>query len=103
MSVDVREAIIRLGDEVHRQGGTFVLMIEPTRLGDQATSSSVNAYLDSVRQLADEVGARFWDTYSLGWDSKYYADHSHFNRTGTEAFTALVRDLLADDVASLER
>ena len=103
MSVDVREAIVRLADVVHRHGGTLVLMIEPTRLGDAAPSSLVNTYIDSVRQLAHEVGARFWDTYSLGWDSRYYADHSHFNRTGTEAFTELVSDLLAEEVASLQR
>lgn len=103
MSADVREAIIGLADVVHRQGGTLVLMIEPTRLGDADPSSLVDTYLDSVRQLAHGVGARFWDTYSPGWDSSYYVDHSHFNRTGTEAFTELVSDLLAEEVASLHR
>lgn len=96
MSDEVRAAITRLAEHVQLQGGVFVLMIEPARYPGEVSEEALQRYLGTVRDLADQLDVELWDTFSIGWADYLYADGLHFNRQGTEAFSALIHELLAD-------
>jgi hypothetical protein len=95
MSADVRDAIARLAEQVELQKGTFVLMVEPAPFPGEVTDEMLRSYLGTVQALADELNVELWDTFSIGWADNMYADGTHFNRKGTEAFSKLVSDLLS--------
>lgn len=75
---------------------TPIVLLEPGGYPDEVADQRVAAYIDSIRALAEGFGVEFWDSYSIDWDSSLYADETHFNRTGTIAFTDYVGERLID-------
>jgi hypothetical protein len=69
-------------------------MVEPGRFPGRVDAESVSEYLDTLNKLALDLEVPLWDTYSIDWEEAMFADEVHFNRQGTEAFTAYFQELL---------
>jgi hypothetical protein len=96
MSSDNLAALTRTVSALTQEGIEVVVMIEPGSYPGQFSDSEVESYLTSIRDFGHEMGIPVWDTYSVGWDSRYHADEAHFNREGTIAFTTYLAGLVSE-------
>jgi hypothetical protein len=84
------DAVARMIDRLTVQGIAVLVMIEPGRYpGDEGTID-YDRYIDSVMTHRAEWGVPVLDTFHMGWEKGLFADHAHFNRRGTEEFTAFM-------------
>jgi hypothetical protein len=96
MSSDNSAALAATIRDLRAAGTSVVLLIEPAHYPGSVLESDVDAYLDSITQVGEELGVEVWDTYHVGWRPEMYADGAHFNRTGTEAFTEHLAGLVRE-------
>ena len=67
-----------------------IVLIEPGRYPGDNGTIDYERYIASVLRHEDDWGVPVVDTFNQGWDSSLYADLAHFNRLGTDSFTAYV-------------
>ena len=96
MSDPQAEALGRLISTVRSEGGEVILMLEPGRAVGDATTDDIAKYIEWLKDKSAGWDVELLDMYSPGWDANLYADLNHFNRAGTEVFTAVVARQLSD-------
>jgi hypothetical protein len=88
-------------ENVRDAGGSPVVLVEPVCC-QIATTRGNETYLAWLRDRAASWGVPLWDTFSADWSPDLFADPSHLNRAGTEAYTTYVGELLAGQMLTAE-
>lgn len=86
-------ALEELIDSVRVKGARPVLFVEPVCCHRDANRAT-RRYVDWLLRSAEDWDVTVWDTYTRDWPLDFYADESHFNRRGTEAFSVFLGNLL---------
>ena len=66
------------------------MLVEPGRYPGDNETIDYERYIASVLRHEGDWGVPVVDTFNQGWDSSLFADFAHFNRLGTDSFTAYV-------------
>jgi hypothetical protein len=82
--------VARMIDTLNERGIEAIVLIEPGRNPGDNGTMDYERYIDSVLSHEDDWGVPVLDTFHQGWDSSLFADLAHFNRQGTDSFTAYV-------------
>ncbi len=90
MPEDEAAAVRRMIDTLNERGIDAIVLIEPGRYPGDNGTIDYERYIASVLRHEDDWGVPVVDTFNQGWDSSLFADLAHFNRLGTESYTAYV-------------
>lgn len=96
MSEYQERAVRHLVTTAQDAGVTPVLVVEPGAHPRVLDGELVDAYIDWLRVLGDDLGVELWDAYNIDWDASLYADETHLNRKGTAAYTEYIGRLLME-------
>jgi hypothetical protein len=88
MPEEEADAVDRMVDTLNERGIEAIVLIEPGRSPGDDGTLDYQRYIASVLQHEDDWGVPVLDTFNQGWDRSLFADLAHFNRMGTESFTA---------------
>jgi hypothetical protein len=90
MPEDEAEAVDRMIDTLNERGIDAIVLIEPGRYPGDNGTMDYERYISSVLRHRDDWGVPVVDTFNQDWDRSLFADLAHFNRQGTESYTAYV-------------
>ena len=90
MPEDEAAAVGRMIDTLNERGIDAIVLIEPGRYPGDNGTIDYERYISSVLRHEDDWGVPVVDTFNQGWDRSLFADLAHFNRLGTESYTAYV-------------
>ena len=65
-----------------------IVLIEPGRYPGDNGTIDYERYIASVLRNEDDWGVPVVDTFNQKWDRSFFADLAHFNRLGTDSYTA---------------
>ena len=88
MPNDEAAAVGRMIDTLNERGIDAMVLIEPGRSPGDNGTLDYERYVSSVLRHEDDWGVPVVDSFHRAWDSSFFADLAHFNRLGTESFTA---------------
>jgi len=88
MPEDEADAVARMIDTLNERGIDAIVMIEPGRYPGDNGAIDYERYIGSVLRHEADWGVPVVNSFNQGWDSSMFADLAHFNRLGTESFTA---------------
>lgn len=97
--------LTRTAEFCRQQGIRLVLFAAPLPSAYLSNTQNYQAYVDAVRQFAEQYGTVYWD-FSLYRDAKVmdlgggdFSDAHHLNGVGAEKFTAALCQVMALDAA----
>jgi hypothetical protein len=90
MPEDEAAAVDRMIDTLNERGIDAIVLIEPGRYPGDNGTIDYKRYISSVLRHRDDWGVPVVDTFNQDWDRSLFADLAHFNRLGTESYTAYV-------------
>lgn len=99
------EYLNRIADFCEENGIRLVLFTAPLPSAYLSNTDQYQAYVDAVRQFAQQRGTEYWD-FSLYKERKAldlgggdFSDAHHLNGTGAEKFTKVLCNVIAKDQA----
>lgn len=95
MPEDEAGAVARMIDQLAAMRIDVVVLIEPGRQPGDDGTVDYDRYIASILEYANEWDVPVLDTFHMDWDSSWFADMAHFNRRGTEVYTAYLANELA--------
>jgi hypothetical protein len=90
MPEDEADAVARMIDTLNERGIDVIVLIEPGRYPGDNGTIDYERYIRSIVRHEDDWGVPVVDTFNRDWDSSLFADLAHFNRLGTDSFTAFM-------------
>jgi len=90
MPEDEAAAVGRMIDTLIERGIGAIVLIEPGRYPGDNGAIDYERYIASVLRNEEEWGVPVVDTFNQEWDRSLFADLAHFNRLGTDSYTAYV-------------
>ncbi len=88
MPEDEAAAVGRMIDTLNKRGIDAIVLIEPGRYPGDHGTIDYQRYIASVLRHETEWGVPVLDTFNQEWDRSLFADLAHFNRLGTDSYTA---------------
>ncbi|MGH8951753.1 MAG: hypothetical protein ACRDX9_10035 [Acidimicrobiia bacterium] len=94
------DAVQRMIDRLAVDDIEAMVYIEPGRYPGDNGTVDYDRYIDSILEHSDDWGVPVIDSFHQDWELSWFADLAHFNRQGTEAFTAYMARNVAKLTAS---